>query len=215
MNDQSDSSAMANQSWPNGVSKLKRSAGSNPTVFSSLQLEVVVEDGDWTALEQIDALVEETVAALAKHLCDRSRKAATPRGYQVALALTSDAHVARLNETYRGRQGPTNVLSFPNPMTMQETDERTTLSTVHLAPIHLAPTHLGDIVMAHQTMMEEANALAIPPKDHFRHLLVHGLLHLAGYDHETDEQAQVMEAQEVEILKTLGVPDPYSIKSQS
>jgi len=210
MNDQDDSPTMTNPVLRANFSKSVRAKSSYPLVFSTLHIEVIIEDGDWTSLGPIEALADETVGALAKYLGNESDKKARSRCYQAALALTSDAHVAKLNETYRGKRGPTNVLSFQNPMAMPETERHATHS-----PVHPAPVHLGDIVMAWQTMQEEANERAIPPQDHFRHLLVHGLLHLAGYDHETDEQARKMEACEVEIIKTLGVPDPYGGRATS
>jgi probable rRNA maturation factor len=101
----------------------------------------------------------------------------------VAALLTSDAEIRALN-------APTNVLSFPAPET--------------------ARPHLGDIVLAFETCAREADAQGKPLANHLAHLTAHGVLHLLGYDHETDADAAVMEDEERRILARLGVPDPYA-----
>lgn len=117
----------------------------------------------------------------------------------VSLVLGEDEEVHALNREWRDRDKPTNVLSFP----MLEPDE--------LADIGDGiPTMLGDIVMAHGVCAREAGEKSVALANHATHLLVHGLLHLAGYDHETsDTDAEVMEALEVRILARLGIADPY------
>ena len=108
---------------------------------------------------------------------------------QVAVLLGDDDLVRDLNSRFRGRDAPTNVLSFPaaaNPL-----------------------RHLGDIALAFGVCAEEASAQGKPLADHLRHLVVHGLLHLLGYDHEIETEGEVMEALEVKILSAMGVPDPY------
>jgi probable rRNA maturation factor len=110
----------------------------------------------------------------------------------VGLILTDDAEQRRLNCEYRGKDAPTNVLSFP---------------IGDAAPG--GPVMLGDVVLAFETVAREAGEQQKPLADHLRHLVVHGVLHLLGFDHETDAEAEVMEARETEILAGLGVPDPY------
>ena len=117
---------------------------------------------------------------------------ATP--IELSILLTGDAAVAELNARWRGKEGPTNVLSFRGD---------TTLGTG-------APVLLGDVVIAFETLHAEALSAEIPATDHLRHLVIHGVLHLLGYDHENDIDAAVMEARETELLGTLGVPDPYA-----
>jgi probable rRNA maturation factor len=111
----------------------------------------------------------------------------------VDVVLTDDAEQRQLNRAYRGKDMPTNVLAFPigDP-----------------APPGELPL-LGAVVLAFETIMREATDQQKPLADHLRHLVVHGVLHLLGYDHQNDTDAAIMEAREVEILSGLGVPDPY------
>lgn len=111
---------------------------------------------------------------------------------EISILLTDDTSVAKLNKTWLGKSGPTNVLSFP-------TSKRCASPSMVL----------GDVVFALQTVRAEALSAEINELDHFKHLLVHGLLHLLGHDHMTSLEAQVMEKWEVRILAALGVSDPY------
>ncbi len=113
----------------------------------------------------------------------------------LGVILTDDAEQRRLNRSYRGIDAPTNVLSFA-------------LGDSAPAPSG-APVLLGDVVLAFETVAREAAEQRKQLADHLRHLVVHGVLHLLGYDHENDTEAAIMEAREVEILQRLGVPDPY------
>ncbi|MEE2661543.1 MAG: rRNA maturation RNase YbeY [Pseudomonadota bacterium] len=113
---------------------------------------------------------------------------------EVSILLTDDISVSRLNKTWRGVTGPTNVLSFPSD------SEHST-----------CPKIIGDVVLELQTIQAEAILAEISDLDHFKHLLVHGVLHLLGHDHENLREAQIMESLEVCILTTLGVSDPYNI----
>ncbi len=114
----------------------------------------------------------------------------------LGLILTDDAEQRGLNCTYRGRDAATNVLAFAmaDPATP--------------APAG-SPVLLGDVVLAFATVEREAAEQHKPLADHLRHLVVHGVLHLLGFDHQSAAEAEVMEAREVDILETLGVPDPY------
>ncbi len=164
---------------------------SKSTAIGSLSVDVVFDDADWSAFGPVDALVQAAVTAVS------NEGELGLEGCEATLALSSDTEVAALNATYRGKSRPTNVLSFPAPPTYKT------------SPHRVGPRHLGDVIIARETVMAEAADLAIPPAHHLQHLVVHGLLHLLGYDHETDEDATVMEACEVRILSALGVPDPY------
>ena len=115
---------------------------------------------------------------------------------EISIVLTNDAEIRELNRTWRGQDKPTNVLSFPG-----ETDTS--------APA--APVLLGDIVVAFETATREVNDdhAAASLADHLAHLIVHGVLHLLGYDHEIDAEAEEMEQLETELLAQLGIPNPY------
>ena len=115
---------------------------------------------------------------------------------EVSLLLTSDEEIAALNKSWRDMDGPTNVLSF----------------RLDATPCDAGPRALGDVVLARETIEREAAERGIPAGQHAAHLVVHGVLHLLGYDHGTDGEAGEMEDLEVRILATLGLPDPYSFQ---
>jgi probable rRNA maturation factor len=121
---------------------------------------------------------------------------------ELAVMLTDDTGIRTLNSNWRGIDKPTNVLSFPalQPPGGQEPDD--------------APRMLGDIAIAYETTRSEADEEQKPFSHHLSHLAVHGFLHLVGYDHEKDEEAEVMERLERDILATLGIPDPYAHQAQ-
>jgi probable rRNA maturation factor len=117
---------------------------------------------------------------------------------ELAIMLTDDAGIHTLNKNWRGIDKPTNVLSFP---ALQPTGTP--------APGD-APRMLGDIAIAYETLRREADEEQKPFDHHLSHLAIHGFLHLVGYDHETDEDAEEMESLERKILAELGIPDPYA-----
>ncbi|HSG34052.1 MAG TPA: rRNA maturation RNase YbeY [Sphingomonadaceae bacterium] len=158
-----------------------------------MNLEISIEDpwpeGGWDDLAQraLDA-----AAQVAPEL-------ANPR-LEASLLFTSDARVHELNRDWRQRDKPTNVLSFPM-LARQE--------LLSLAP-EGPPVMLGDIALAHETCAREAAEKGVSLQDHATHLIVHGLLHLAGYDHElSSEDAELMEEMEIKALAILGIADPY------
>ena len=157
-----------------------------------MELEVDIEgwpDGEWGALAAAAAAAAGQVAP----------ELANPR-LSASLLFTTDAEVHALNREWRGRDKPTNVLSFP----MLDRDELLALASEG------TPELLGDIALARETCEREAEEKGVTIGDHASHLIVHGLLHLAGYDHETsDDAATAMEALETKALAILGVGDPY------
>lgn len=159
-----------------------------------MELEIETEywpEGDWDGLAD---RVAETAQSVAPEL-------ANPR-LVTSLLFTIDTRIHELNREWRQRDKPTNVLSFPML-------ERTDL--VHLDPDEGPPEMLGDIALAYETCAREAEEKGIPLEHHATHLILHGLLHLAGYDHEiSDEDAEKMEALEVKALALLGIDNPYS-----
>ncbi len=146
-------------------------------------IEIEVETEDWTdAIDDVEAVVERAaVAALGEET-----------GVVVVL-LTDDETVRDLNARFRDRDRPTNVLSFP-AAEMPDTG---------------GPAPLGDIVLAHGVCAGEAQAQGKTLIDHLTHLVVHGVLHLLGRDHEDDAEAEAMETEERAVLARLGVSDPY------
>jgi len=119
---------------------------------------------------------------------------------EAALVLADDEFVRCLNRDYRGRDEPTNVLSFA------ALDGETVIQN----PDPLAPVLLGDMIVAFETVVREAAAQGKAVADHFSHLVVHAMLHLLGYDHETADLAARMEGMEIQILRGLGINDPYA-----
>jgi probable rRNA maturation factor len=113
---------------------------------------------------------------------------------EVSVLLTDDAEVRVLNADYRGKDKPTNVLSFPAP--------------------EFARPHLGDIALAYETCAREAAEQGKPLAAHLAHLVAHGVLHLVGWDHQTEVEAEAMEDLERTILAELGLPDPYAARDE-
>jgi probable rRNA maturation factor len=126
----------------------------------------------------------------------RAAGLAFPTRIELCVLLADDTEQRRLNSLFRGQDRPTNVLAFP----AWEPGMRS---------LPGAPLSLGDIVLAFETVAREAAEQSKPFADHLRHLIVHGVLHLLGHDHQTTDAASMMEALETVILAKLGVPDPY------
>ncbi len=157
-----------------------------------LQPDIVRDAGDWAAFEPVEAAIAAAVAALG---CLAAPSLPVPA--TVCIALSSDTAVAELNRVWRSKSGPTNVLSFPAPAQPLGTPTAT-------------PCFLGDVVLAAETVAREAQEMGLPPAHHLQHLVVHGILHLIGFDHEDDAQAEAMEALETTILASIGIADPYA-----
>lgn len=113
---------------------------------------------------------------------------------ELTIRIVSIDEMTQLNTTFRNKQGPTNVLSFPAPDDIQE-------------EMNL----LGDIIICSDVVNNEAKEQHKDPKAHWAHMTVHGVFHLLGFDHEKDDEAIVMETQETRVLQTLGYPDPYQL----
>ena len=168
-----------------------------------MMLEVALEaDGEWdssTGEGRDWAALAEAAAAAAIAESRFPELAASARPVELSIRLTDDGQVRTLNSQWRGKDQPTNVLSFPLA------DE----AELRLATVDGPELMLGDIVIARGVCAAEAEAKAIPLADHAAHLLVHGTLHLLGYDHGDEGEAQDMEAREIRALARLGIPDPY------
>lgn len=160
-----------------------------------MAVEVIIEAADWEAVG-IGALAERAVHETLRHL------GLDPDRWDVAVLACGDKRIAELNAEFRDRAGATNVLSWPSA------ERRPVRDGVPPAPPVGGP-ELGDIALAWETCVAEASAAGRPVADHAAHLVVHGTLHLLGYDHERDGDGDLMEATEIAILERLGVPDPY------
>ncbi len=163
-------------------------------------VETLTEDSRWDALG-LEALAERGARATLERL------GLEPSAYEISLLACNDKRIAELNEDFRGKPQPTNVLSWPS-------DERGADKAGEMP--HLPPptppmlVELGDVAIAYDTCSREAAEAGRPLRDHALHLLVHGTLHLLGFDHERDADAELMEGLETEILAALGVADPYA-----
>jgi len=156
-------------------------------------IDVIVQSPKWDGEPGIEATLCRAIGETALVLHDARALAG-----EVTLVLTDDAAIRELNRTWRGIDRPTNVLSFeaaPAPPGFGE-----------VAGL------LGDIVIALEISADEARADGKPFTHHAAHLAVHGMLHLMGYDHQTDEDAETMERLERRILARLGIPDPYALE---
>ncbi len=145
-------------------------------------IDVLIEDPAWEASEpRAAALAEIAAAAVLEH-----EKA---EAGDISILLADDARLAALNKAFRGKDAPTNVLSFPAPA---------------------GAAALGDMALAFGVCSREAAEQGKSLAHHLQHLTAHGVLHLLGYDHESDAEAEAMEAKEAAILAGLGVADPYA-----
>ena len=154
--------------------------------------EVLVVADCWQHEPDAEVVIQRAIAAAAETVD------ADVADAELAVMLTDDSGIRTLNSNWRGVDTPTNVLSFPalQPDRGCREDD--------------APRMLGDIAIAYQTMRREADDEQKPFDHHLSHLAVHGFLHLIGYDHESDAEAETMENLETEILAQLGIPDPYA-----
>lgn len=126
------------------------------------------------------------------------------RPAELSLILSDNATIQALNRDYRGKDKPTNVLSFP-------TLESPAAGEVTLEP---GPLHLGDIILSYDVVAAEAEEQGCPLKDHLAHLVIHGALHLIGFDHIEAEEAEEMEALEISLLANFGIANPYTSEAQ-
>ena len=168
-----------------GGAKADRTVQLGPTV------DLLIESTQWEALPTAEAIIRAAIAGAAK------ARPVQINGAEVSVLLCDDAAIAFLNARWRGHEGPTNVLSFPTPH--GEGD-----------PCGVdRPIPLGDIAIAFETTAREAadHGKALP--DHLAHLAIHGFLHLLGYDHQIEDEAERMERLERDILAEIGIPDPY------
>ena len=176
----------------------RRNRNSGPMAPFALPItEVLVVADAWQAEPDAETVIHRAIAAAAEFVDADIGEA------ELAVMLTDDAGIRTLNSNWRGIDKPTNVLSFPAlpPSGPSGPDD--------------APRMLGDIAIAYQTTRQEADEEQKPFDHHLSHLAVHGFLHLIGYDHEQDDDAEDMETLERGILAQLGIPDPYGDRERT
>jgi probable rRNA maturation factor len=161
-------------------------SSSSKVCAAGVIIDIAVESPQWDAFADAPSIAEAAIDAALRHI-----GAELPDGAEISLLLCDDAFIHELNRQWRGQDKPTNVLSFPAPGDVAD------------------QIILGDIAIAYETMAREAMDEGKTLQAHFSHLVVHGLLHLLGYDHEDETGAEIMEGLEREILAALGIEDPY------
>ncbi|MCA8869427.1 MAG: rRNA maturation RNase YbeY [Rhodobacteraceae bacterium] len=169
-------------------------------VPETVPVELVIEDGRWRELN---------IEIRANLACRTTLETLgiDPARCEIALLACDDVRISELNRDFRRKPQPTNVLSWPAEDLAADQD-----GAAPLPPLGEGgdfPIALGDIAIAYDTTMREAAEMGIPAKDHLTHLLIHGCLHLLGYDHVSEKDAALMEQLEVTILAKLGIADPY------
>lgn len=160
-----------------------------------LDIQISVEDGGWPDEALLAALSQRVLGAAADYLAREEDQPFPQMAPELSLVFTNDDSIQEINAEWRGKDKPTNVLSFP---------------AFPLEPGGMPGPMLGDIVVARETVEREAVDLDKTFDDHLTHLLVHGFLHLFGYDHMEKDEAEEMEALETRILACLGLSDPYA-----
>lgn len=160
-----------------------------------LDIQISVENDLWGDEDSLLSAAEKVLGCAASYLATHEKQPFPPHPVEVSLVFTDDESVREINAEWRGKDKPTNVLSFP---------------AFPVTPGKKPGPMLGDIVIAHETVEREAIELEKPFEEHLTHLMVHGFLHLFGYDHMENNEAEKMEALETRILAELGLSDPYA-----
>lgn len=170
----------------------------------TLHIEITLEDESWSAaLADYHDLCEKALHYVLAHpqIAPLFEENKTP--IEISVTLTDDAGIQALNREYRGKDKPTNVLSFPQIEDWSA--EASAMQERNALPVLI----LGDIVVARETLLREVTEQNKSLKDHFTHMLVHSVLHLLGYDHEVEGEAEAMESLEIDILRGFGIKNPY------
>lgn len=154
------------------------------------QIDISVEADGWPELSTLNPVIENSILAAAE-----TASLNWPDGAELSILLTSDAAMTEINGQWRGKSRPTNVLSFPGS---------------DIVPGKSAGLVIGDLVFALETVQREAAEQGKTFEDHFTHLSVHGFLHLFGYDHLEEVEAERMEGLEIRVLEGLGITNPYA-----
>ncbi|AWI55733.1 rRNA maturation RNase YbeY [Sinorhizobium fredii] len=162
--------------------------------MTALDIQISVEEGDWPSEDELRALSARILGAAADFLAAEEKQPFPDEPPELSLVFTDDQSMREINAEWRNQDKPTNVLSFP---------------AFPVTPGRMPGPMLGDIIVAYETLKREAAEMEKPVEEHLTHLLVHGFLHLFGYDHIEDDEAERMEGLETRILACLGLSDPY------
>jgi probable rRNA maturation factor len=162
--------------------------------MAALDIQISIDAGGWPPEDELRSFSANILDAAAEFLAREEGQPLPSEPPELSLVFTDDRSIRKINAEWRGQDKPTNVLSFP---------------AFPVTPGKMPGPMLGDIVVAHETLKREAEELEKPFEAHLTHLLVHGFLHLFGYDHIEDEEAERMEGLETRILARLGLSDPY------
>ena len=162
--------------------------------MAELDIQISIEEDGWPSEEVLQKLATRVLEAAGSYLRNSEKQPFPKMAPELSLVFTDDASIRQINAEWRGKDKPTNVLSFP---------------AFPLAPGGMPGPMLGDIVIARETVEREAADLEKPFDEHLAHLMVHGFLHLFGYDHMNNTEAEIMEGLETRILAVLGLSDPY------
>lgn len=162
-------------------------------------IEIAQDIQDWKTHKEINTKL---FTQVIKKILGKYPNLNAIKNVELSILLTNDAKIKELNKEFRNKNATTNVLSFPD----LEIDYR----KIHqFQPDDLAYLYLGDIAFSLDTITKEAEEKNIEFLQHFKHLLVHSILHLLGFDHQNDEEAEIMETLEVEFLKEFDIKSPY------
>ncbi|OLP45140.1 rRNA maturation RNase YbeY [Rhizobium oryziradicis] len=163
--------------------------------MQKLDIQIAVEDDGWPAEDVLETMSERILTQAAEFIAAEGQPF-PPMPTELSLVFTNDDDIRGINAEWRKQDKPTNVLSFP---------------AYPIVPGDRPGPMLGDIIIARETVEREALDLGKSFNDHLTHLMVHGFLHLFGYDHMNDEEAEQMEGLETRILASLGLSDPYAV----
>ena len=161
---------------------------------SPIEIQISIEAPGWPEPGELEALCDRVIATAAGYLKQHAGQSFPASGCELSLLFADDPAVRAINSRWRGKDKPTNVLSFP---------------AMPMEPGQMPGPMLGDVLFACETVAREAQAMDISFDNHLTHLLVHGFLHLLGYDHIDDDDAEAMESLETRILAALDLSDPY------
>ncbi len=160
--------------------------------MQNLTIDISIQSDQWNAFKDVESCTHNAVTKTLSCFFENTQT------MEVSILLTDDPFIQNLNKTYREKDKPTNVLSFPQTENGNDFEDSPFIS-------------LGDIIIAYETIKKESEEQSKTLKDHYIHLSLIRCLHLLHYDHQTDKDAEEMETQEIEILQELGIKNPYQV----